>query len=71
VDEQCENCGSLMTFTGYEYWEDDDNGEPIILPTLVTDNPDLTPENECWYCANCDTRWAVLIDADGTRKDAA
>lgn len=59
--EHCENCGSLMTFAGYEYWEDNADGTPVILPTLITDNADLTPESELWYCAGCDTRWCVLI----------
>lgn len=61
----CENCGHLLTFVGYEYWEDDDDGNAIILPELIVGNPDLTPESELWHCDGCDTRWCVLIDGNG------
>lgn len=63
----CEQCGSHnIVFAGYEYWEDDDNGEAIILETLITDNPDLTPESKLWTCNDCGVRFCELIKSDGS-----
>lgn len=60
----CDDCGQPMEFQGYAYWELEEN-----LDTLITDDPNLTPEDETWYCPHCDIRWAVMLNRDGTPAD--
>ena len=63
--DYCDDCGRPVVFLGYAYWETDD-----LLPDLITDDPELTPEDETYYCENCGIRWAVLLNGDGTHMEA-